>query len=140
MDRRDFLRSTCTFCMAAGTGLLATSLSSCAGPPMLEASVIDHRITVPLSAFVGSDFQIIQPEGFLFDIGLVKGADGKFQAFVLECTHASTQLTPAGDGYTCPEHGSTFDIKGKVTRGPAQLPLRQLQTAVSSDSVTIYLR
>ncbi|RPH36282.1 Rieske (2Fe-2S) protein [bacterium] len=140
MQRREFLKTSCSYCLAAGAGLLASSLSSCAAPPMLDAAVVDHKISVPLSAFSQSDSQIVRPNGFLFDIGLHRGANGKFRAFVLQCTHASTQLTPTGDGYTCPEHGSTFDTEGRVTRGPAQIPLRQLPAEVSSDIVVVYLK
>jgi nitrite reductase/ring-hydroxylating ferredoxin subunit len=140
MQRREFLRTTCAFCLAASAGIMVTSLSSCANLPVLDATVIDHSITVPLSAFTQSDYQIIRPNNLLFDIALHKKPDGQFRAIVLQCTHASNQLTPTGEGYTCPAHGSTFDLDGKVTHGPAQLPLRELPTESSRDAVLIRLR
>lgn len=139
MRRREFLRTTCSCCLATSAGLLLGSLSSCASPPMLETAIVDHKITVPLTAFASSELQILRPRGLLFDIALHRETDGKFRALVLQCTHASTQLTPAGDGYSCPAHGSTFDSEGRVTRGPAQIPLRQLPTEVGSNDVVVFL-
>ena len=140
MQRREFLRTTCSFCLAASAGVLVTSLDSCAVPPMLDAAVADNTITIPHSAFDHSDVQIVRPGGLLFDIALHRDADGRFRALVLQCTHASTQLTPTGDGYTCPAHGSTFDVEGRVTRGPAQFQLRELPTEQSGDAIVVRLR
>jgi len=140
MQRREFIRNTCSYCLAAGAGVITMSLSSCATTPVLDATVVDKTISVPLSAFAASDYQIVRPTNLLFDIALEKKADGQFRALVLQCTHASTQLTPAGDGFTCPAHGSTFDKDGQVTRGPAQLPLRQLPTEKTDEAILIHLR
>lgn len=140
MQRREFLKSSCSYCLAVSSGLLLTSLSSCASAPVLEAQVVDNKITVPLSAFAGSDVQILRPSNLLFDIALHREADGQFRALVLQCTHASNQLTQTGDGYTCPAHGSQFDIEGRVIRGPAQLPLRHLPTEQSQSMIVVYLR
>lgn len=140
MQRREFLRTTCTCCLAAGAGLLLTSLGSCAATPTLDAEVVDHKVTVPLSAFAQSDLQIVRPGGLLYDIALHRETNGTFHALVLVCTHASNQLTPTGNGFSCPAHGSTFDVEGRVTHGPAQLPLRELATERSNDSVVVHLR
>ena len=140
MQRREFLKTTCSCCLATSAGLLLGSLSSCASLPMLDAAVVDHKITVPFSAFAESEYQILRPKGLLFDIALHKETDGTFRALVLQCTHASTQLTPTGDGYTCPAHGSSFDSEGRVTHGPAQIPLRQLPTEVSPNTIVVYLK
>jgi nitrite reductase/ring-hydroxylating ferredoxin subunit len=140
MERREFLRTTCSFCLAAGAGMLAMSVSSCASMPVLDATMVGKTITVPISAFAQSDYQIVRPNNLLFDIAVQRKTDGRFRALVLQCTHASTQLNPSGDGYTCPAHGSTFDIEGGVTRGPAQLPLRELPTEQSNNALLIHLR
>lgn len=140
MQRRDFLKTTCSYCLAAGGGLLTASLSSCASLPLLDATVVDNAITVPRSAFADSDFQILRPNNLLFDIALRKETGGEFRALVLQCTHASNQLTPTGDGYTCAAHGSTFDREGRVTHGPAQLPLRELPVEQTQDAIVVHLR
>ncbi len=139
MQRREFLRTTCSYCFLAGTGFLLSSLESCASVPVMDTQVVDKKISIPLSAFTSSDTQILQPRGLLYDIALHKEADGNFKALVLICTHASNQLTPTGSGYSCPAHGSTFDAEGRVTRGPAQLPLRELPIERTLDAVIIHV-
>lgn len=107
---------------------------------MMDATVVDNAITVPLSALAGSDYQILRPNNLLFDIALRRESNGRFRALVLQCTHASNQVTPTGDGYVCPAHGSTFDIEGRVTRGPAQLSLRKLPVEQTKDAIIVQLR
>jgi Rieske Fe-S protein len=139
MERRVFLRTTCSYCLAAGAGLLLGSLSSCSTTPYLETEVVDGKIDVPLSAFLGSEYQLLRPKNLLFDIALRKNSDGTFRALVLQCTHASSELNAAGEGYTCPLHGSTFDMEGNVTHGPAQQPLRELRTEQTQNTVVVHL-
>ncbi len=52
--------------------------------------------------------------------------DGRLLALSSSCTHRSCTLSAGPDRtFICPCHGSTFDAKGAVTKGPAQkdLPL-----------------
>jgi Rieske Fe-S protein len=140
MQRREFLKTTCSSCLTAGSGLLLASLDSCASTPVFDTRVIDQKITVPLSAFAHSDSQIVQPSNLLFDIALHRTSDGTFRALVLQCTHATNQLTTTGDGFACPAHGSTFDIEGNVTRGPAQHPLHELPTERTETTIVVHLR
>jgi cytochrome b6-f complex iron-sulfur subunit len=35
------------------------------------------------------------------------------------CTHLGCQVTPGPNGFTCPCHGSHFDLQGSVVNGPA---------------------
>ena len=68
--------------------------------------------------------------------GLVKVIAGRRRAFFLRrvegeafeaissvCTHMGCTVAPAGDGFRCPCHGSTFDRDGRNTGGPAPRPL-----------------
>jgi Rieske Fe-S protein len=44
------------------------------------------------------------------------------------CTHRGCSVTAEGpDGFGCPCHDSEYDRQGRVTQGPAALPLRHLQ-------------
>jgi Rieske Fe-S protein len=139
MDRRDFLKQSCIACIAAGAGVVAGSLSSCATLPVYKTAAESNKVTVPVSLFVQGDFQVIQPKGFYYNIGLLKEKNGTYTALLLRCTHADNQLTPTGNGYKCNLHGSTFDKEGHVTQGPAERPLTKYPTELISDQIIIHL-
>jgi Rieske Fe-S protein len=140
MDRRNFVKKSCSLCLAVGSGMFVGSLASCASAlPVYKASLSDNKIAVPVSLFLTSDFQLIQAKSLYYNIGLKKEKDGNYTALLLRCTHADNQLTPAGSGFKCTLHGSTFDIEGHVTRGPAEHPLKKYMTEVLSDRIIIHL-
>jgi cytochrome b6-f complex iron-sulfur subunit len=56
-----------------------------------------------------------------------------FTALSLVCTHLGCTLEPKLDGFACPCHGSRFDVKGNVVRGPANKPLSLLEVFVTAD-------
>jgi len=56
-----------------------------------------------------------------------------FSALSLVCTHLGCTVESKPEGFACPCHGSRFDAQGKVTRGPAQKPLKSLRTEITSD-------
>ena len=49
-----------------------------------------------------------------------------FQAYSLVCTHLGCQVKVIEKGFTCPCHGSRFDLQGNVLNGPATQPLHPL--------------
>ena len=137
MERRNFLKKSCTFCLAAGAGYMMGSFSSCASIPVFETALDGHMIRVPRSLFAEADTHIIRVAEMEFDIGLKREPDGSLKALLLRCTHASNQLTYTGNGYACSLHGSTFDGEGTVTHGPARNPLRQFPTKISGSEIVI---
>jgi Rieske Fe-S protein len=140
MDRRKFVKQSCSVCLAIGSGMLVGSLASCASAlPVFKTEVADHRVTVPVSLFANTNFQLIQPKNLFYNIGLKKEDDGTYTALLLRCTHADNQLMPAGNSYTCSLHGSKFDGEGRVLNGPAERPLKRYPTQVVSDKIIISL-
>ena len=57
---------------------------------------------------------------------LLPSEDG-FQAVSLVCTHLGCLLELQEDAFTCPCHGSIFNLDGVVQKGPADQSLRQLE-------------
>lgn len=139
MDRRDFVKQSCTLCLAVGAGMVAGSLSSCATLPVYKTTMANNKVTVPTDLFAQSDFQIIQPKDLFYNIGLRKEQDGSYTALLLRCTHADNQLVPAGNGFKCNLHGSAFDKEGQVTQGPAEHSLKKYPTEVLSHQIIIHL-
>lgn len=127
-------------CLAVGAGLVAaSSLSSCATLPVYKTTVANNKVTVPVSLFAQSDFQVIQPKDLFYNIGLRKEKDGTYTALLLRCTHADNQLISTGNGFKCNLHGSTFDKEGQVTQGPAERALKKYQTEIIADHIIIHL-
>jgi cytochrome b6-f complex iron-sulfur subunit len=56
-----------------------------------------------------------------------------FSALSLVCTHLGCTVESQADGFTCPCHGSRFDLQGNVSRGPAGKSLNLLRTMITSD-------
>ena len=65
-------------------------------------------------------------------------ATGGYVAFSGSCTHRCCQITFTGTSFSCPCHGSTYNLMGEVTGGPAPLALQQLE--VCSDSCGVYVQ
>ena len=140
MDRRKFVKQTCSLCLAAGSGMLIGSLASCgAALPTYKTAVTDNKVSVPVNLFATTDFQLVQPKSMYYNIGLKKEKDGTYTALLLRCTHADNQLIPAGNGFKCTLHGSAFDQEGHVTNGPAQRPLKKYPTEIQSDNIIIHI-
>ena len=140
MDRRKFVKQSCSLCLAVSSGMLAASLASCGSAlPLYKTTVADNKISVPAALFTTGDFQLIQPKSLYYNIGLKKERDGTYTALLLRCTHADNQLTPVGNGFKCTLHGSTFDKEGHVTNGPAERPLKKYTTQIVSDQIIIHL-
>jgi Rieske Fe-S protein len=140
MDRRKFVKQSCTMCLAVGSGMLVGSLASCGSVlPAYKTDVADNKVTVPETLFANSSFQIIQPKNLYYNIGLKKETDGTYTALLLRCTHADNQLIPAGNGFKCTLHGSAFDSEGHVTQGPAERPLKKYPTQLIFNQIVIHL-
>lgn len=56
-----------------------------------------------------------------------------FSALSLVCTHLGCTVKQQADGFICPCHGSHYDGRGNVVRGPAAkaLPALQVETTAS---------
>lgn len=59
---------------------------------------------------------------------IVARVSGGLQVLSALCPHLGCTVQPAGGGFACPCHGSTFTISGSVTQGPALSGLSTLLT------------
>ncbi|MFC3890943.1 TQO small subunit DoxD [Lentzea rhizosphaerae] len=83
---------------------------------------------------VGSSTRFTTPNGAA--AYLLRPSTDVFTAFLATCTHQGCPVTPAGSGFRCPCHGSTFDGNGQVTGGPATKPLGKVPVRVVDGQVT----
>lgn len=139
MERKEFLKTTCSICIAFAAGLTLDSFFSCSGEIIYKTTVTNNDVVVPSSLFIEKSVQVIRPKNFGYDIALRKEQDGSFLALLMRCTHADNPLVSTGTGFQCNLHGSRFDNEGKVTKGPAEKPLKKLSTEVNADNIIIHL-
>jgi cytochrome b6-f complex iron-sulfur subunit len=55
---------------------------------------------------------------------------GGFRALSLVCPHLGCQVEPRADDFTCPCHGSRFNLRGERLHGPAPRGLRALRLEI----------
>lgn len=139
MERREFVKATCSLCALFSTGLLLETLSSCVAYPVYDAVMVHSKIKIPASAFAKANLQIIRAKGLSYDVAIHKMDDGSYTALLLRCTHAANPLKYTGKEFVCPLHGSSFDSEGKVTEGPATRSLRKMDVMVSNNKITILI-
>ena len=63
---------------------------------------------------------------------LIRGTAG-FRALSLVCPHLGCTVNPQPEGFTCPCHGSRFDLQGGLLRGPATKALTVLRLVTATD-------
>jgi Rieske Fe-S protein len=137
MERRKFLKTSCSVCLLIGAGVMMDTLSSCTTTSVYKTIITENKIAVPISLFTDKDFQIVRPSNFEYDIAMRKEMDGSYSALLMQCTHADNQLNSTGKGFFCNLHGSRFNMEGGVTKGPAARSLKKYATTIISDTIVI---
>jgi nitrite reductase/ring-hydroxylating ferredoxin subunit len=125
-SRRDFLGRlwTWTGCaLAAASGLVLFRALRSAAPPVREAALDAAAV----SRAVASGGAVV---GELF----VTGSAEAPVALSLACTHLGCRIAAAPDGFSCPCHGSRFDVSGGPVAGPARSALARVPLARSGDT------
>jgi len=125
--RRDFLglaakfSATLTFCFAA------LGIARLPKTAVLPSPSKKFRITLPKSLLPGVAYE---PAGR--SVAVFRDEEGVY-AISTVCTHLGCIVKPVPTGFDCPCHGSRFDHRGDVTRGPAPKPLNWLAIARTGD-------
>ena len=66
-------------------------------------------------------------------------ASGKISAVSLVCTHLGCTVSATPEQLVCPCHGSSFDWKGAVIKGPADRPLPQYRVEERDGRIAVLL-
>ncbi len=138
-NRRNFLKKTCSLCLAlAGAGVAASTMSSCSSIPLVKANPEGGKIRVPLQAFDNKPYVLVRSLKLDFDLLLVNENE-KYHAVLLQCSHEMQPLTVSGNFINCASHGSTFDLSGNVLKAPATKNLTIYPATKENNSVVIAL-
>ena len=116
-------------------------LGACASVLVRQVPLTNGRVELPLSQYPelrepGNALQVL-PSGETDPLIVLVDAEGKHTVVSSECTHKGCTVEAQRDRIVCPCHGSTYDRKGEVLRGPAQRPLRRYQSQLTSDGVLV---
>ncbi|MGC4056601.1 MAG: Rieske (2Fe-2S) protein [Chitinophagaceae bacterium] len=140
MERRAFIKASCSICLLGFAGLSLHSLPALAAGKnkVFKTTVNDkNELEIPAAIFAESTLQIIRVKGWEYDVALHRKEDGTYAAFLMKCTHMDNQVAVTGDGFVCNMHGSRYDKEGNVLNGPAELPLTQYKTRIEQDTIII---
>ena len=141
MKRREFIKTSCTFCTAvAASGVMGSLLDGCVAPEMIfTAEISDREIKVPEEKISGKKYLVVRSKALEYDLLVVKKSDASFHTVAMQCTHRQQPLVVTSAGLFCNEHGSRFNFDGKVTRDPATRPLIKFKTELKDGNIVIYL-
>lgn len=93
-------------------------------------------LTLAANAALTADGGSISQQGVI----VVRVSAGNFVAYERSCTHQGTPVNyeTASKNFVCPNHGSTFDINGSVTKGPATKALTKYNTSLTGNSLRVF--
>ena len=141
MYRRDFIKSGCGYCAGlAAISVLGPLLEGCAPSDLIfKTQRMDGVITVPLLNMEGKNYLVVREPQLEYDLLLVKDNEIGFHTLAMQCTHRQQPLVVTSTGLTCNEHGSRFDLDGKVLQDPATRPLAKFITELRETNIVIHL-
>ncbi len=135
-SRRGFVRALAGLVVVVA---VAVGLGSVKLPPAGSSAQTTSAQTQAGGAIANKgDLQTDSPVYFEYPTGypsmLLKKADNSLVAVNLLCTHVCCQCyyDNSSNLVYCPCHGSLFDQDGNVVRGPASVPLPQIELKVDS--------
>lgn len=140
MERRNFIKSGCTFCLLAAGGMLLPMLEGCGTTQktsVYKTTVSGNKIEIPVSLFADKKIQIVRAKGQYYDIAVQQHEDKTYTALLMRCTHMDNQLNLSGNGYRCSLHGSEFDNEGNGKKGPAEHALKKYPVTINNDKLII---
>lgn len=147
MNRRKFIKQTCTACLALT--VIPQFLSSCASTKYLSGTLEKDGLSLPINSFnkgevkgepLYHNFIVVRNEALQFPICVFRISKSEYSALWMECTHQGAELQANGDYLQCAAHGSEFDHKGKVLDGPADKNLRSFPVTLQNQHLFIDLR
>jgi len=146
MDRREFIKNSCTACLSLT--VLSSLAVSCSATKYVSGVIVEDGINVSKNDFAVkqkggtaySSFIIVRNEALQYPICIYRFNEDEYSALWMKCTHQGAELQASGDVLQCAAHGSEFNNRGMVRNGPAISNLRTFPVTVNQDQVFIDLR
>jgi hypothetical protein len=113
-------------------------LASCSATlPTYETRFAGNTITVPVSNFDNSTFNIVRDDTAPYDILLVKESPLGYYSLLVKCSYDEKALDTTPDELVCPVCGSIYNFDGTVRNGPAKSPLSRFQTELNPQQTMV---
>ena len=146
MNRRSFIKNSCTACLSVT--VLSTFMQACSTTKIIPGTLGENGITLHPDEFklkqkagnTYASYIIVRNEALKYPICIYRFSDTLYTALWLRCTHQGTELQASGDAIQCPAHGSEFNNRGEVKNGPADRALRTFPVTVNNNEIFIDLR
>jgi nitrite reductase/ring-hydroxylating ferredoxin subunit len=146
MDRRNFIKQTCTACLSFT--VVSSIATSCVSTQYISGNLAKDGISLSKEDFqikkrggtAYSSFIIIRNEALKYPICVYRLNEDTYSALWMQCTHQGTELQASGDVLQCAAHGSEFNNRGEVRNGPAGTALRTFPVSVTNNEIFIDLR
>lgn len=141
MDRRNFVKKTCSICMAiSGAGIVLSQIESCGTPAaMVKTNSDKNKILIDITSLDASKpYYIVRDSNLEYDVLLLKKEE-QYLAFYMQCTHENNPVHYNGNQFYCSAHNSKFDATGKPFEGPASQPLKQFLVTKKDNKIQINL-
>ena len=101
--------------------------------------VVTHR-KINSKKIVSFPFEANKEMSFQDDF-IVINKEHKTKVLSSRCTHLGCKIDKSkNDQLICPCHGSTFDLLGNATKGPAVRPLEEKQFEIDESNNTITIK
>jgi Rieske Fe-S protein len=86
----------------------------------------------------GGVLKIPHPQNKKTSIFMARMAEDRVAAYSSKCAHLGCELPlPVNNVITCPCHKATYDIQGKVTKGPAKKDLVSFEAILQGTTIVI---
>ena len=146
MDRREFIKNSCTACLSAT--VFTAAFSSCTPTRYISGVLGKDGLFLDANEFMTTQngkaayrsFVIIRNDALQYPVCVYRFSDNEYSALWMRCTHQGTELQASGDHLSCPAHGSEFSNRGEVAEGPADRNLRSFPVVADGDKIFIDLR
>ena len=146
MERREFIDITTKTICACSLGVTGILLKGCSdnGNGPIDSSGLEVIFDLNEEGFQDlkvNGGSVVTPSNELDSKGLLLYRDNEIiNAYANRCTHASYDLTPFNDSGLsfCTGHGAQFNTNGVPITGPATRNLKEFETLLEGDVLTVF--
>ncbi len=135
INRLDFLKQLGLSGATLMAFYCAGTLSSCSKSSTNVAPLSSSGVTLDLTTAAYASLKNVGSYVYSGNVLVAHIKNGSYIALSKVCTHEGTtvQYVAGSDSIYCPNHGAKFTTTGAVTQGPANNPLTQYKTILSTD-------